>query len=133
MDACTVETGLLRKKPCGQTAVTKCANCEQPLCSKHAIAQMSSGGGKKTGTFMCSDCHAAQQAYEKNFGATPPAAIVAAPGQGAAPKPPAKPPAPVVAAPTPKPEAAKPAPAAPTPAKPDEDSLGSIEFTPEKK
>ena len=32
METCTVETGLLRKKPCGQPAVVKCANCERPLC-----------------------------------------------------------------------------------------------------
>ena len=39
METCTVETGLLKKKPCGQTAVTHCATCEQPLCKQHVVAQ----------------------------------------------------------------------------------------------
>ena len=104
MEACTVETGLLRKAPCGQTAVAKCANCEQPLCSKHAIAQLSAAG-KKTGAFMCAECEKAHRQHERL------AATRSAPA-------PARP-----AAPAPKPAAAKPA----------ENSDGSIEFTPTKK
>lgn len=121
MDTCTVETGLLRKAPCGHTAVAKCANCERPLCSKHAIARMNAG--KKTGIFMCAECDAANRAYEK----------AAARAPQAAPKPAAsKPPAPRPAAPAPAAKAPAAQPAA-APAKPDEDSLGSIDFTPSKK
>src|SRR5204862_7740286 len=43
MEACTAQTGLLRKKPCGEKAVTKCGNCEQPLCGKPAVRDMSAG------------------------------------------------------------------------------------------
>jgi hypothetical protein len=130
METCAAETGLLKKKPCGSTAVTKCANCEMPLCGKHAVAQ-TGGAGRKTGTFLCAECHAAQRAYEKNFG-TAPAATTPAAAPTAAPKPAAKPPA---AAPA-KPAAAPPKPPASAPAappKPDEDSLGSIDFEPSKK
>jgi hypothetical protein len=121
MDTCTVETGLLRKAPCGHTAVAKCANCERPLCSKHAIAKMNAG--KKTGTFMCAECDAAHRAYEKAAARAPQAVP-----KTAAPKPPA--PRPAAAAPAAKAPVAPPAAA---PAKPDEDSLGSIDFTPSKK
>ena len=38
MDTCTVETGLLRKKPCGKPSVTHCANCEQALCKDHGTS-----------------------------------------------------------------------------------------------
>jgi hypothetical protein len=65
METCIVETGLLRKKPCGHAAITKCANCEAPLCAQHAIAQMSAAG-KKTGAFMCKDCDDARRQFEKN-------------------------------------------------------------------
>lgn len=39
MDTCTVESGLFRNKPCGKAAVTRCVNCEQPLCVQHAVAK----------------------------------------------------------------------------------------------
>ena len=65
MDTCTVETGLLRKKPCGHAAITKCANCETPLCAQHAVAQMSAAQ-KKTGTFMCKECDAAQKQFDRD-------------------------------------------------------------------
>ena len=56
---CTIETGLFKKKPCGHPSVTKCTNCEQPLCKEHAVAQ------KKPGVFMCKDCDAAAKQFEK--------------------------------------------------------------------
>lgn len=125
MEICTVETGLLRKTPCGQTSVTKCANCERPLCGKHAVAQLSATG-HKTGAFMCAECEKAQRAHEKNIAAAPrPAAVRPAP----------KPPAGAAASPA-RPAAPAPAPAKPAavaPAKPAENSDGSIDFTPSKK
>ena len=78
METCTVETGLLRKAPCGGNAVAKCANCEQPLCTKHAVAQLNAAG-KKTGTFLCPPCNAAQRDIAKTeakaAGAVKPAAL----------------------------------------------------------
>jgi predicted sulfurtransferase len=65
METCTVETGLLKKKPCGHNAVTHCGNCEQPLCKQHAVAQ------KAAGKFMCKECDAARRDYEKNTPAAP--------------------------------------------------------------
>jgi hypothetical protein len=65
METCSIETGLLRKKPCGHAAVTKCANCETPLCAQHAVAQMSAAQ-KKTGAFMCKECDDAQKQFDKN-------------------------------------------------------------------
>jgi hypothetical protein len=65
MDTCTVETGLLSKKPCGQPAVTHCANCEQALCTKHAVAQVTPAG-KRTGKFMCKECYTSWLQYEKS-------------------------------------------------------------------
>src|SRR5436190_6488791 len=154
MDTCTIEVGLLKKKPCGQNAVTKCANCEQPLCAKHATAMMS--GGKKT--MLCAECAKAW----KDMGEVPstsaaaPAAKkpaeapkAAAPAHAPAPKPAAAAPKPAPAAPKPalKPAAApalKPA-AEPAAAKPSSDSgldkkpelsidmTGPLEFTPSKK
>ena len=67
MDVCTVETGLLKKKPCGEPAVAKCANCEQPLCKKHSIPQIS-GGQRKSGGFLCPECAKAWKAQEKAMG-----------------------------------------------------------------
>ena len=130
METCTVETGLLRKTPCGGNAVAKCANCEQPLCTKHAVAQLNAAG-KKTGTFLCPECNAAQRDIAKSeakaAGAVKPAALP--------PKPAAVPPKPPAAA---APAAAKPAAAAAKPPaeKPQplqENSDGSIDFTPSKK
>jgi hypothetical protein len=110
MDTCTVETGLLRKKPCGHPAVTHCANCEQPLCKDHAVAQLNEAK-HKTGKFMCKECDSARKAFEKNL---PPPAEKKAPAAPAAP-------------------AAK-APAAPKPAEPAKPADdGALEFKPEKK
>lgn len=115
METCTVETGLLRKTPCGQTGVTKCANCERALCSKHAIAQLSASG-HKTGTFLCADCKAAQKQYEKTEAARASHAPLKPPPEKPRAAAPAKPPAP---SPAGKPAA--------------ENSDGSIDFTPSKK
>ena len=106
MQTCTVETGLLKKKPCGHNAVTRCGNCEQPLCKQHAVAQ------KTAGKFMCKECDAARRAYEKN---TPQAPV-------RSPVPPA---APDAAA---KHAAPKEAPNAAAPAKVDDG--GALEYTP---
>jgi hypothetical protein len=86
METCTVETGLLKKKPCGHNAVTHCGNCEQRLCKQHAVAQ------KAAGKFMCKECDAARRDYEKNTPAAPvkspapPAAAPDAAAKHAAPK-----------------------------------------------
>src|SRR3954470_17903071 len=153
MDTCTIETGLLRKHPCGETAVTKCANCEQALCAKHAVATMSAG--KKT--MLCPECAKAWKEQEKTMGAVPSAPAPAAakkPAEApkaAAPKPAPKP-APVAAA---KPAEKKPnlsieqtgsldmKPAAAAPKADDSgldkkpelkiDETGPLEFTPSKK
>jgi hypothetical protein len=106
MDTCTIEVGLLKKHPCGQNAVTKCANCEQPLCAKHATSMMS--GGKKA--MLCSQCAKAW----KDMGEVPVAAAPAVKKPAEAPKPAAHAPAPApkpaaAAAPKPAAAAAKPA------------------------
>jgi hypothetical protein len=128
MDICQVETGLLRKTPCGSNAVTKCINCEQPLCSKHAVAQ-TNDAGHKTGKFMCKECAAAQKEAAKIMPVKKPDAPAPAP----APKPAAAAPA----AAKPAPAAAKTAVAAPSKPedkpKPSMDDSGPIEFTPTKK
>ena len=103
MDACTVETGLLRKKPCGHAPVAKCANCERPLCSQHAIAQLNEAR-KKTGRFMCKECDAAQREYDKRT----------VPSKAKAP-------------------AAKPAPGEKKSEPPPIEHSGPLEFTPESK
>jgi len=126
-ETCTVESGLLKKKPCGQPAVTKCANCEQPLCSKHSVPRMSAG--KKT--FLCPECARAWKQSEKTLGELPPtpaSALPPTPPAQPAPKPaPAKPAAPAAAPP-------KPAPAAPKkPEPPPPEESGPLEFTPSKK
>jgi hypothetical protein len=127
MEQCTVETGLLKKKPCGQNAVAKCANCEQPLCTKHAIPQMSAG--KKA--FLCPECAKAWKQQEKTMGGLPdtPAAMLP-PGA----KKPAEAPKPAAAA-KPAPAAAKPAAAKPAEKKPEPpvEHSGPLEFTPEPK
>ena len=68
MDTCSVETGLLRKKPCGARAVTHCQNCEQPLCNEHAVPQLTEGGSR-TGKFMCKDCLSAIKSADKGLAA----------------------------------------------------------------
>src|SRR5689334_18720274 len=145
MDTCTIEVGLLKKHPCGQNAVTKCANCEQPLCAKHATSMMS--GGKKT--MLCGECAKAW----KDMGDLPSTPAAAPKPAAAAPKPAPKPAAvapkpPAAPKPAPKPAAAPAAPkpaAEPVAAKPSSDSgldkkselsidmTGDLEFTPSKK
>ena len=66
MYTCTIETGLLRKKPCGHAAVATCVSCEQHLCAEHAVPQLSEAG-KRTGKFMCKECTAAAKEYEKSM------------------------------------------------------------------
>lgn len=142
MDTCAAEVGLLKKHPCGQNAVSKCANCEMALCTKHAVPQLSENK-QRTGKFMCEECDKANKAADKGIAAAPkhapakPAgARPAAPAQaGAAPKPAAapapKPAAPAASAPA---QAGAAKPAAPG-AKPELklEETGPIEFTPTKK
>lgn len=91
METCIVETGLLRKKPCGQTSVTKCANCEIPLCAQHAVAQLSAAQ-KKTGAFLCKECDEARRQFEKNQTAVVKQAAAKPPAPAAKAPAPAKPP-----------------------------------------
>ena len=126
MDICQVETGLLKKKPCGQPGVTHCLNCEQALCSKHAVPQLKESG-QKTGKFLCKECFAAQKEAAKIMPASPPPAPAAK--KADAPPPVPKPVAPAPAAA----KTATPAPAKPEPKKPDMDDSGPLEFTPTKK
>jgi hypothetical protein len=65
---CSVEVGLLRKKPCGHAAVAECENCQQPLCTEHAVAQLTASG-KRSGKFLCKECAAAQKEQEKSLAA----------------------------------------------------------------
>jgi hypothetical protein len=109
METCTIETGLLRKKPCGSPAVAHCLNCEQALCSQHAVAQKNASGGN-TGKFLCKECAAAWKEADKNVPPPAPKKVEAKPA--AAPKPEPK-----------KEEAPAPKPA----------ESSSIEFTPTKK
>jgi hypothetical protein len=124
MDICQVETGLLKKKPCGQAGVTHCLNCEQALCSKHAVPLVNDAG-HKTGKFECKECFAAQKEAAKIMPASPPPAAKKADAPAAAPKPAA--PAPAAA------KTAAAAPPKPEPKKPDMDNSGPLEFTPTKK
>jgi hypothetical protein len=113
METCTEEVGLLKKKPCGKPMVAHCATCEQPLCSQHAVAQVTPAG-KKTGKFMCKPHYTAWLQYESSK---------------------AEPPAPKAAQPAPaaKPAEAKPAEAKPAEPPKKENEDGSIDFTPSKK
>jgi hypothetical protein len=132
METCTVEVGLLRKKPCGNPGLTHCANCEMPLCKDHAVAQVNSMNNK-TGKFMCKECNAAHKEFEKSAAAAaPPKKEGAAPAAPAAkPAQPAAKPAPATAAAAAKTAAPKPAAPAAAPAKkPDDDA--PLEFTPSK-
>jgi hypothetical protein len=122
METCTVETGLLKKKPCGEASVTHCTNCEQPLCAKHAVPQPTDTG-KKSGKFMCKDCSVAQREHDK--------AVAAAP-HAEKPKPAVAPPKATAASP-PQAKQVK-QPAAPTREAPPEEksdpNFGGIDFTP---
>lgn len=114
-DTCTVEIGLLKKHPCGLPAATKCANCEQPLCAKHAAPKMSAG--KKL--FLCPECAKAWKQIDD----------IPKPGPATATKP-AEPPKPPAAAPKPA-AVPKPAPAEKKP-EPAVEHSGALEFTPGK-
>ena len=119
-EPCTVETGLLKKKPCGQPAVGKCANCEQPLCAKHRVPQTTAG--RKTGGFLCPECARAWRESEKRLGDLPETPASALPPQEEK--------KPSIAS-TP---AAKVAPAATKkPEPPPMEHSGPLEFTPEPK
>src|SRR5688572_33473978 len=65
---CSVEVGLLRKKPCGHAAVAECDNCQQPVCTEHAVPQLTESG-KRSGKFLCKECSAAQKEQEKSLAA----------------------------------------------------------------
>ena len=120
MEPCTVESGLLIKKPCGQAAVTACSSCERPLCAKHAVPQLTASGAR-SGKFLCQECADANREHDKSMAAL--GRVEPRKPAGPAPQPPKKP-------------AAQPAeqpPAAPAETKKPENDDGSIEFTPEKK
>jgi hypothetical protein len=68
MNTCTIETGLLRKKPCGHAAVARCLNCDQPLCVEHAVAQLTESG-QRSGKFMCQECVVAAKEHAKSMAA----------------------------------------------------------------
>jgi hypothetical protein len=121
METCVVETGLLRKKPCGHPGIAQCANCEIPLCAQHALPQFSAGK-KKTGTFMCKECDDARLEYEKNQAGDKPAEGV---------KRAANPPPPKAAAAAPANPPAAPAKGAPAEAAKADDA--PLEFTPSDK
>ena len=118
MDSCTIESGLLRKKPCGHPAVTHCATCEQPLCLQHAVAQVSEAH-KKTGKYMCKECDEARREYDKGQARVAKQEMMKS----------------VTNPPPPKPKTATPADSAPlesTPSEKKPDS-GALEFTPSEK
>jgi len=129
-DTCTVETGLLKKKACGDPAVGKCANCEQPLCAKHRVPRMS--GGKKT--LLCPECARAWKESEKALGDLPSTPASSLPPQADKPAPAPKPapkPAATPAAPRAAPAGPKPAPVAQKkPEPPPAENSGPLEFTP---
>ncbi len=125
METCTVETGLLKKKPCGEASVTHCANCEQPLCAKHAVPQLT-GTGKKSGKFMCKECDVAQREHDKAVAAAPQSEKAKAPA--APPKAPTAPGGPAPQAPQAKSPAA--AAKAPPPEEKSGPNYGAIDFTP---
>lgn len=129
MENCTVETGLLKKKPCGHAAVTNCLNCERALCAQHAIAEATEAG-KRTGKFLCQECKAALKEHAKSMAAVErkeqqkkdlAAAKSAMAPPAVAPK---KPAAPAPAAPV------APAPAVPAAPAEGKGAYSSIEFTP---
>jgi hypothetical protein len=138
MDTCAVEVGLLKKKPCGQNGVAKCANCEMALCTKHAVPQLNSMK-QRTGKFMCAECNRADKTVDTTTTKLPAKPAGGAPA-AEAPKPAAPAPRPAAPAPKPAAPAAKPAtaPAQAEATKPAEEKFkledtGPIEFTPTKK
>jgi hypothetical protein len=133
-EPCTVESGLFKKTPCGQASVAKCATCERPLCSTHAVAQLSAAQ-KKTGVFMCKECDAAQKDYDKTEARQAEkkkqAEMMKSLANPPAPRKPGAPPPAPPAAPAAKTAPAAAAKAAPTPPKPADDA--PLEFTPSEK
>jgi len=130
MDTCTIEVGLLRKKPCGEAASAKCANCEQALCNKHAMPLLTPTG-RKTGNFLCPECMEAHKRSEKD---APPVVVPSRPAEADKPAAAAKPAAPAAAA---KPAAPGAAAAAIKPEEKKEeeqkhDDDAPLEFTPSK-
>jgi hypothetical protein len=129
-EPCTVETGLLRKKPCGHASIAKCATCERPLCMQHAVAQLSAAQ-KKTGAFMCKECDDARRQYDKEEAKHAKEKREADMMKGfanpGAPKKPASP------APAPAPAAAAPQGKAAPPAAASEPIPDTIEYRPEPK
>lgn len=134
---CGIEVGLLKKKPCGSAAVAACSNCEMPLCTQHAIPELSETG-KRTGKFICKECTEAAKERAKSLAAVArgqeekkKAEVAKQVMEGIKSPPAAKKPV------TPAAPAAAPAPA--KPGEPGEkkeekkDDLGAIEFTPTKK
>ena len=125
MNTCTIETGLLRKKPCGHAAVATCLNCEQPLCTEHAVARLSEAG-QRTGKFMCKECTVAAKEHAKSMAGVARSqeakklAVLEKTARVAAAAPPAPPK---------KPAAAPQAPAQAAPAEQPKES-GALEFTP---
>ena len=117
MTTCTVETGFLRKKPCGHVASAKCLNCDQPLCVDHAVPQLSEAG-HRTGKFLCKECTAAAKEQAKNLAAAQRAMEARKHASGTQTRPPA-----ASASHAPK-AAAAPAPAAPA------KEHDALEFTP---
>lgn len=133
MDPCSAEIGLLRKKPCGQPGVTQCLNCERPLCAQHAVAEKTTTG-RKSGKFLCKECHAAWKDISDEPIAVPVVKTAAPAKDAAAPKPAAAAAKPAAPKPEQAKTEAKPAEAKPAetpPAKPADS--GMIEFTPTKK
>lgn len=102
METCVVETGLLRKKPCGRPGVTHCLNCEIPLCAEHAVAETSASGAR-TGKFLCQECKVALKENEARLAA-------------------------VEKKPAPKPAAAAPAAEPKTPPADKKDGSGGLDF-----
>ena len=135
METCTIEVGLLRKKPCGHPAVTHCLNCEQALCLQHAVAEMDDD--KKTGKFMCQECAKAFKAHDKTVAAgarhiqDKKVAAAEKTAREAFGKPPPDIKKPVAGAPGAPGSPAAPAGAAPKPAEPEKPAdPGALEFTP---
>jgi hypothetical protein len=138
---CSVEVGLLRKKPCGHAAVAECSNCLQPLCSEHALPQLAESG-KRSGKFLCKECSVALKEHDKSIAAVARSqeekkkAEMAKAAMAGIVQPPAKKPPAAPGAPAAAPAAAAPAkPAAPA-ADPKaaeaakKDDSGALEFTP---
>jgi len=129
MNTCTIPTGLFSKKPCGHAAVATCLNCEQHLCTDHAVAQLSEAG-QRTGKFMCKECTVAAKEHAKSMVGVARSqeakklAVLEKTARAQAAAPPAPPK---------KPAAAPQAPAQGAPAEPPKKEPDVLEFTPSDK